>query len=426
MGGVSVMNILDRDFRNEVWHTIRSNKRRSIATAFGVFWGIFMLVILLSLGHGIENAIIGQLGGISTRSVAMQSAETSVPYEGFRKGRTWSMVTSDVNLIKSKVPEVEHITALISSKNWREKVTYEQKKGDYAVIGIDQNWSQIVPMEVMLGRIINETDVEQRRKYCVAGVEVCKKLLGSETNAVGKTIKVANTYYTIVGVCKSISGMNIGANPSYAIYVPQSLLKQYNNQGETIGGIMYTVKKGYNIKEVRAKVCGVVKQRHHIAPTDKSAIMEMDISEAFKIFDNIMMGISALIWLVGIGTLLSGIVGVMNIMLVTVRERTREIGVRRALGAKPADIITQIMFESTTLTAMAGIIGLVLGIGIMAVVDAVTAHISDLAMMIVSPVIPFSVAIVSLLIILISGFLGGLLPAIRAIQIKAIDAIKDE
>lgn len=421
-----MIKVIDRDFRNEVWHTIRSNRRRSIATAFGVFWGILMLVVLLSLGQGIKNAIFGQLKGVGTRTVALFSNLTSKPYDGLKSGRNWDLTRGDIKEIAQKIPEVEYITAPTYAKNFREKIVYRDKSENYSVMGVGDILFKVIPVELVEGRLINDADNENMRKYCMIGLTVKKKLFGGKEDVIGETIKVGSTYYTIVGICKSISKLTVGAKPEESVYVPEVIMKQLNNAGENVDIIMYTVYDGYDIRSVREKINTIIRKNHRIAPDDKSAISEFDISEMYTLMNGILLGITALIWLVGIGTLLSGIVGVTNILLVTVRERTREIGVRRALGAKPRDIIVQLLSEAITLSAVAGITGLVLGVLIMAGVGAITANLDDMKEIIVNPTIPFAVAIVSVVIIIGSGLVGGILPAYRAIQIKAIDAIRDE
>lgn len=421
-----MIKILDKDFRIEVWHTIRSNKRRSIATAFGVFWGILMLVVLLSFSQGIKNSLKQLVSGANVRTVALFTNRTSKPYAGLKSGRMWEMKYKDVDILRAAVPEIETILAPVQSRQWREKVSYGDRSDNYTIVGGSSDFFRVSPFKLLAGRLLNDSDNEQMRKYALIGEKVAKKLFGTADMALGKTIRVGNRYYIVVGVCTSISEITIMGRPENSVYIPETILKQLNGNGDSAEAILFTVKPGYDMKQVRQKAAAIIKEKHQVAPNDKAALKELDLSELIGVFEGILNGISALVWLVGIGTLLSGIVGVTNILLVTVRERTREIGVRRALGAKPRDIITQLLSESVALTSVAGIVGMIMGVLIMGLVGSVTAQMDGVKDILVNPTLPFGIALLALSIIIGSGLLGGLLPAYRAIQIKAIDAIRDE
>ncbi|WP_373811706.1 ABC transporter permease [Porphyromonas loveana] len=420
------MRFFDRDRWVEIWHTIRSNRRRSLATAFGVFWGIFMLVILTSVGAGFSNGILREVSGIATNSVFYWTNTTSKPYQGFRSGRYWGATTSDLQAVRSQVREVEYISPVMWARRTDNNVVFGEKAETFNVVGAEPDFFEISRLNVLQGRSLNAVDNQQQRKVCMIGKEVRDKLFAG-TDPVGQVLRVNGLYYRVIGVVEAKSNnVNIGSSPKSTVYISYSVLQQLENRGNKVYNFAVSAHPTADMKQMFAKIETIIRSRNNIAPDDDKALSKFDISAQFQLMNMIFTGINLLVWIVGIGTLLTGIVGVSNIMLVTVRERTREIGVRRALGAKPRTIIGQILSESLLLTALAGLSGLILGVGVMSVVDTITAQASSDGFSFISPLIPFGTAMLSLFIIIAGGILGGMLPAYRAIQIKAIDAIRDE
>lgn len=420
------MRFFDRDRWVEIWHTIRSNRRRSLATAFGVFWGIFMLVILTSVGAGFSNGILREVSGIATNSVFYWTNTTSKPYQGFRSGRYWGATTSDLQAVRSQVREVEYISPVMWARRTDNNVAFGEKAETFNVVGAEPDYFEINRLNVLQGRSLNAVDNQQQRKVCMIGKEVRDKLFAG-TDPVGQVLRVNGLYYRVIGVVEAKSNnVNIGSSPKSTVYISYSVLQQLENRGNKVYNFAVSAHPTADMKQMFAKIETIIRSRNNIAPDDDKALSKFDISAQFQLMNMIFTGINLLVWIVGIGTLLTGIVGVSNIMLVTVRERTREIGVRRALGAKPRTIIGQILSESLLLTALAGLSGLILGVGVMSVVDTITAQASSDGFSFISPLIPFGTAMLSLFIIIAGGILGGMLPAYRAIQIKAIDAIRDE
>ncbi|PVZ08663.1 ABC transporter permease [Porphyromonas loveana] len=420
------MRFFDRDRWVEIWHTIRSNRRRSLATAFGVFWGIFMLVILTSVGAGFSNGILREVSGIAANSVFYWTNTTSKPYQGFRSGRYWGATTSDLQAVRSQVREVEYISPVMWARRTDNNVVFGEKAETFNVVGAEPDYFEINRLNVLQGRSLNAVDNQQQRKVCMIGKEVRDKLFAG-TDPVGQVLRVNGLYYRVIGVVEAKSNnVNIGSSPKSTVYISYSVLQQLENRGNKVYNFAVSAHPTADMKQMFAKIETIIRSRNNIAPDDDKALSKFDISAQFQLMNMIFTGINLLVWIVGIGTLLTGIVGVSNIMLVTVRERTREIGVRRALGAKPRTIIGQILSESLLLTALAGLSGLILGVGVMSVVDTITAQASSDGFSFISPLIPFGTAMLSLFIIIAGGILGGMLPAYRAIQIKAIDAIRDE
>ena len=293
--------------------------------------------------------------------------------------------------------------------------------------GLLPNYNEIDRGKVLFGRFINETDIAEARKVCVIGKKVYEDVIGTDKNPIGLMIKANGIYYQVVGVVQAYnSNVSVSGSISETVILPLTTMQKAYNKGDKFEFFVFTAAKGQNIKDLQKEVGALLRERHDIAPTDEGAIMMFDFEELFTMFDYLFIGIKILIWIVGIGTLLSGVVGVSNIMLVTIKERTREIGVRRALGAKPGMIIRQVVAESLLLTILAGLVGLVLGVAIMAVVSGITGQNMSENVMFLDPQIGFGAAVAATIIIVLSGLLAGVLPAMRAIQIKAIDAIREE
>jgi putative ABC transport system permease protein len=413
----------DADRWQEIWMTITSNKSRSFLTAFGVFWGILMLVLMVGAGKALETGIMSQMEGFATNSVFFMAERTTEPYKGFRKGRVWNMTNSDLPIIRQRVEELQYISpVLFGGGSGDENVVRGEKSGSYLVKGCYPEYDLIEKSKMLYGRYVNDIDIAEKRKVCIIGERVYEVLFHGE-DPVGKAIRVNGIYFQVIGVARSTSGASIGGDTSETVVLPFTTMQQAFNQGNIIHFLAATAKPGVAVKIVQDKITVILKQQHQISPDDKSAVFSMNIEEQFKMFNYLGIGIAALIWIVGLGTLLAGAIGVSNIMLVTVRERTKEIGIRRALGATPNNIIGQILSESIVLTVLAGIGGIMLGVGLL---SAVGVALSQGDQFFKDPQISFSMAVGSLVILIIIGILAGLFPAQRAMMIKPVEAIAEE
>jgi putative ABC transport system permease protein len=423
------MKFFDTDSFQEIWATIARNKFRSIATGFGVFWGLFMLIVLLAVGNKLTYSIKGQFGDIAMNSVFFQPNRTTEPYEGFRKGRYWEMNNRDLELIRQKARSVDLISPIIMAWGSDKNVVRELKSGSYMGIGCYPAQFKIEAMRTLEGRIINEVDVEGKRKVCVIGKTVYETLFEPGEKAVGQFIRFNGIYFQVVGVVTAGTGaMNIMGSVEETVYLPFSTNQQLFQRSDTFWFLACTSKPGYAAADVEAEVGSILRTAHSVSPTDKNALFAMNVEEVAMMFNGLFMGVNILMWIVGLGALFSGIIGISNIMLVTVRERMREIGVRRALGAKPLDIIVQIMAESFLLTAMAGMLGFLLGVAASLLVDKINLGVngSNTVYVDMGPIVSFNLALVAMLVLVLSGIAAGLLPAWRALGVKAIDAIRDE
>ncbi len=417
--------MFDLDRWTEIWVTITRNKTRSLLTCFGVFWGILMLVILLGSGRGMQNGIMRSVNGFATNSAFFFADRTSESYKGFNKGRQWDMRNRDVESIRREVKELSAISPIIWGNSSDKNIVYGMMSGTFNVKGVHPDYFQIETQKLFHGRLLNEVDERERRKVCLIGTKV-KEVLFKEEDPCGSYIRVNGIYYQVVGVVQQrASGVNIGGRSEECVFLPFSTMQQTLNQGDIIHFLCVAAKPDVQMLPVINKIKSIIKEQNFISPTDPQAVTALNLAAQFETFNNAFLGIDILIWIVGVGTLLAGIIGVSNIMMVTVKERTKEIGVRRALGAKPWNIISQIMSESLLITAMAGLMGLTVGVFLLDMVDQLIGDPVGETMLL-HPAVSIQVALAATSILLLAGLLAGLIPAWRAMQIKAIDAIREE
>ena len=411
---------IDKDTLEEILITITRNKTRSLLTAFGVFWGIFMLVALSGGGQGMQEELQQQFEGFATNSGFVVSSKTNEAYKGFRKGRWWDLEISDVDL----VADVEGVQmATPSTAMWGKSAVYEGNKYSCNIRGLYPEYEQLEHQEMAYGRFINDVDIREGRKVCVIGKRVYESIFKEGGDPCGKYVQVDSVYYQVVGVCSSEGNVNIQGQASQAVTLPYTTMQKMYNLGNEVQVVCFTMEPGMKVKDVKPEIERRIKQAHYISPTDKQAVMLLDLEAMFSMMDNLMTGVRFLTWMVGLGTLLAGAIGVSNIMMVTVKERTTEIGIRRAIGARPRDILQQILSESIVLTTVAGMAGISFGVFVLNVLEktanppgVVETHYQ----------VGFGMAIGTCLLVVALGMLAGLAPAYRAMAIKPIEAIRDE
>ncbi|MGL5937528.1 MAG: ABC transporter permease [Phocaeicola sp.] len=411
---------IDIDRWEEIVVTLTRNKTRSLLTAFGVFWGIFMLVTLMGGSQGVQDLMSAKFSGFATNSGFTASFDTSKAYKGFRKGRIWDLENDDVKRIKSQVSEVDVISPILSRLGL--DIVLGENKIEGSMRGVYPDYVEIEEAEMTYGRFINKVDVQERRKVCVIGKRIYEVLFPEGGNPCGTFICVNGIYYQVIGMNGSMGNVNIHGEAETRISIPFTTMQENYNYGKQVHLLCYTAKPGYAISEVQKKIEVIIKRAHLIHPDDKQALILVNAEAMYGMIDGLFKGIRMLSWLVGLGTLLAGIIGVSNIMMVTVKERTTEIGIRRAIGAKPIDILNQILSESMALTLLSGMMGVCLGVAILQLVETGLAQSgSDVHFQ-----ISFWMAIGACLVLLILGMLAGLAPAFRAMAIKPIEAIRDE
>lgn len=410
----------DIDSLREITDTLLRNKTRTLLTGFGVFWGVFMLVGLIGGGDGLKDLLNKNLEGFATNSAVAWAQHTTKPYHGFRKGRQWTMNYNDVKRLQTQVPELDVVTPTILQ--WGAVAAYADRQSSISLKGVLPDMQRVSTPKMRYGRYINQMDIAEGRKVCVIGKQVYKNLFTKGGDPTGEVIRIDSIYYSIVGVNYSDGGVNINGSDEQAVFLPLTLMQQVYNRGESVDMICLTGKPGVRMSDILPHVRSVVATAHDISPSDEKALMLFNTEMMFSMVDNLFRGVNLLIWLVGIGTLLAGAIGVSNIMMVTVRERTTEIGIRRAIGATPGSILSQIICESILLTWVAGMSGIVFVVLILQGLEManttdgiVSAHFQ----------IGFATAIGAVAMLSALGVVAGLAPAVRAMKIKPVDAMRE-
>ena len=412
---------IDIDRYREILDTLSRNKSRTLLTGFGVFWGVFMLVALMGGGQGLKELLSNNFEGFATNSAIIWEQPTTKPYAGFRKGRNWCMNYKDVERLKEQVPELDVVTPMVS--RWGNTAVYGDKKFSRSLKGMMPTYALVEAPKLRYGRYINDMDVNLRRKVCVIGKHVYKDLFPQGGDPCGERIRIGQNYYSVIGVDYNGGSMSINGNAEDAVSIPLTLAQQTYNLGDSVHLICLTAKPGVTISSITPKMREVIARAHKIDPTDEKGVMIFNTEVMFGMLDNLFSGVNFLIWLVGIGTVLAGAIGVSNIMMVTVKERTTEIGIRRAIGATPTDILSQIITESVVLTAVAGMSGILFAVVILQMLEL--ANTTD-GILEAHFQVGFWPAVGAIAMLSVLGVLAGLAPAARAMAIKPVDAMREE
>lgn len=412
---------IDIDTYREILDTLTRNKARSFLTGFGVFWGIFMLVGLMGGGNGMKDVLTKNFEGFATNSAIIFAQNTTKPYDGFRKGRLWNMTYKDVERLKTQVPELDVVSPMVSM--WGQTFVAGDKKTTGSVKGLLPEYAKVEEPKLFYGRYLNDMDMAQRRKVCVIGKKIYKSLFPGGGDPTGKFIRIDSTYYSVVGVDYNAGNMSINGSAEESVVIPITLMQQAYNLGDAVHLISVTGKPGVTLSKITPRIREVIARAHRVDPTDEKAVTVFNTEVMFGMVDSLFSGVNFLVWLVGIGTLLAGAIGVSNIMMVTVRERTTEIGIRRAIGATPRVILSQIIAESIVLTAVAGMSGILFAVMILQMLEVGTTTDGIVAGHFQIGFWPALGALVGLSVL---GVLAGLAPALRAMSIKPVDAMRDE
>ena len=422
------MVLFDRDKWTEIMQALGKNKLRTFFTAFGVFWGIFMLVIMLGSGKGLNNGVSQGMGDMATNALFMWTQQTTEPYKGFPRGRRYNFNNNDTRALRDNIPELEYIAPRLQvhSAEGNNNVVRGERTAAFSIQGDYPDMNKIDPVRIHDGRFINRNDIEDKRKVIVIGVRVKDEMFDIEEDPIGDYLRIRGVYFRVVGVFSSKKNDQQAERENQQIFMPFTTMQQTYNMGDIVGWYSMTSHKDVPASEALVKAKKLMRERHSISPTDERAVGSFNVETEFKKMENLFIGINGLIWIVGIGTLLAGVIGVSNIMLIVVKERTKEIGIQRALGATPLAIQSQIVTESVFLTAIAGYVGLVLGVGVLELINYLLITFEASGEMFTRPEVDFEKAITALIILIVSGAFAGLIPARRATQIKPIDALRDE
>lgn len=419
--------MFDLDLWTEIVSALKKNRMRSFMTAFGVFWGIFMLIIMSGAGKALENGVLDGVKAFATNSAFFWTERTSVPHAGFQRGRRWNYENTDIEYLRQNVREIEYLSPRLFGNQLNGNNTIRgERAGAFNVYGDYPDYFKIDRWTPVKGRLINEIDILQERKVCNIGERVLEVMFDKDEDPIGQYLKISGVYFQVVGVIHAETRINIGGGKKEeTIIIPFTTMQTAYNYGNVVHFFSVTSKKGTKVSELEEKLKTILKDRHKVAPEDLQAIGSFNIEAQFIKFSTLFLGIQVLTWIVGIGTLMAGVIGVSNIMLVIIKERTQEIGIQRAIGATPATVIKHIVAESVFLTVMAGYIGLSLGVGVLEVLNKVLESAGD-EMFFRNPEVNLTMALSALGVLVIAGIVAGLIPARRAVSIKPIDAIRDE
>jgi len=413
--------MFDIDRWAEIYQTLSKNKMRSALTAFGVVWGIIMLIVMLGAGSGLQNGVSKDFAGRVSNSVFIWSQSTSIPYKGFKKGRWVQLNNQDTEALK-EIPALDLISPGLQLGGWRgaNNVTYRNRTGAFEINGFSPAVQYIKLLKMQTGRFLNDRDMYEDRKVCVIG-KITTATLFREEEPLGKYIKINGVYFQVVGTFHSGLKGDESEGEDRSIYIPFTTFQKAFNQGNSVHWYVMTSKKGIKVSIVEDEAKAILKQRHNVHPDDPRAIGGWNLEKEVEKFNMIFNGIKALSWFVGVLTLLAGVIGISNIMLIIIRERTQEIGIRRAIGATPANIVVQIVLESMILTTFSGIIGIIFGVWLLEMAGPYIQH--DYFS---NPEVQFSVVLKAFGILALSGIFAGVIPSLRAVKIKPIEALRTE
>ncbi|MDB4963824.1 MAG: hypothetical protein JWP01_3823 [Myxococcales bacterium] len=417
--------MFDLDKWKEIWSTLRSNPLRTFLTAFGVFWGILMLMAMLGFGSAIQSGSQRQMKGMATNLLFVWGQQTTESYDGLPPGRGVRFNTADIELLR-RLPSIEYLAPRLQLGGWMNNftVSHESKNGTFTVMADYPELKHIVAFEYDAGRFINERDIAEQRKVVVIGRAVYEQLFEPGIDPINKHIKISGVYFQVVGLTRTLRGGNQGDRDANTLFVPFTTLKTAFNIGDRVGFFAMTAKPGTDGPELERQVREALSRHHRISPTDQLAIGSFNMFVMYSKFEMFFLVLQLVSWVVGGATLLAGVIGVSNIMLITVKERTKEIGVRKALGASPMSIVSMVMKESIVLTAFAGLIGVVAGVALLAGTGAILEHLPESPLG--PPNVSLSTVLTAVAVLIGAGALAGVMPATHAASIKPIEALRAE
>lgn len=419
------MNVPIFDIENwkEIGATLARNKTRTFLTGFGIFWGVAMLAILMGGARGGTDMLRRNFAGISTNSAGIIANRTTMPYKGTPKGRRWYLDLTDVERLRQNVPQLEAIVPVYQS--WGD-ASCRNGKYSYAgtAMGSVPGYAKVSPPKMYGGRFINEADEQQARKVVVLGKKIANEIFPNDPNPVGKTLQINSITYSIIGIMGNLSEASVGGELDKATMLPASTFRKAFARADKVDFIMFLAKDRYRMTDLVPQIRTTIYKRHVISPDDKSAMWVMDISEMFEQVNGLFMGLNFLALFIGLSTLLAGVIGIGNIMWVIVKERTQEIGIRRAIGAKPRDIVVQVLCEGVALTMVAGVAGICFAAAILGALSSMTNRDDPSVFAHFQMSFVGAMAIVGVFVVL--GTLAGLIPSIKAMKIKPIEALNDK
>jgi putative ABC transport system permease protein len=417
--------LFDRDTWQEIFGSIQKNKLRTMVTVIGVLWGIFIYISLSGASKGLDNGFEREFEEVAINSLFVWAQNTSIPYDGFRTGRRMQLKLDDKAFLEKRIPELQYIAPRIARGAFGgsgSDVKHNGKSGSYAIFGDFPILVKIATKDIYDGgRFINQSDIDNQRKVCVIGERTQEELFEAKENPIGAFIEIDGMYFKVVGVHKFTPGGGFESDSD--IFIPFTTFKVLYNTGDRVNWFAMAAYDDADVVAVEADIKAALRVKHRVHPDDERAFGSFNLGEVFNKVKGFSNGMYILSLIVGIATILAGVVGIGNILLISVRERTKELGIRRALGATPSEVRAQIIIESVFLTLIAGIVGIILGAFVLALLGYVF---KDPLIPFVNPTVPIKFILGALVLMVGLGTLIGLIPAQRAVSIKPIDALREE
>lgn len=417
--------MFDLDAWQEIWSTLRKNKLRAVLTACGVFWGMFMLMVLLGLGTGLERGVVRSLGGMALHSVYVWSQRTSLPYRGLQPGRFVRFTNQDVTTLQ-RIPGVKYVAPRLQLGGWRDgqNITRGAKTGNFNVVGDVPEYPLVEPLTFTRGRFFNERDMLEQRKVAVIGELVTAELFRHDESPLGQYIQVKGVNFLVVGELKSLKFGDEGEKVSATVFIPFSTFQSAFNLRDRVGWFTIGTDPTYPSTWVEDSIKHTLAEKHRIHPSDDQAFGSFNAADKFERIQGLFRGIRLFVWLVGALTLGAGMLGVSNILLITVKERTREIGIRKALGATPGSIVRMVVKESVVLTLLAGYLGLVAAVGALEGFARVLEKLPNAPVS--RPEVDFKAALVAQCLLIAVGLIAAIMPARHAARVHPVEALRAE
>jgi len=410
--------LFERDTWQEVYDSLSKNVLRTVLTMVGVWWGILLLIGLLGSAKGLENSFNRLFGSFATNSVFVWGQSTSKPFKGFQEGKQVVLTLTDANKVEENVEGIEFVVPRNQNQG---TVTRNFLSGSFSVNGDYPLLDRVQKKKMIHGRFINQSDIDANKKVVVISEEIYKQLFEKDSEMIGEYIQINSINFKVIGMFEN---GNVNMGPTSDLHIPFTTFQQIYNQGNNIGWVMITGKPEADIAQIEADAKLMLKNLHKIHPEDDRAFGSFNLGKEFAKLTGFLTGMQFLTWFVGVATLFAGVFAIGNILLITVKERTKEIGVRRALGATPFEIKRQIIVEAVFITLIAGLLGIISGGWILIGLNAAFGQ-GDEAVL-VNASVPIAVVFISLLILVVLGSLIGLIPAFKATSIKPIDALREE
>ena len=420
--------IFDRDRALEILQVFLTNPFRTVLSGLGVGWGLFMIVVTVGAANGLENGVSSDMGGRVTNSMFLWSQWTSKPYKGFKRGRTFEFNNADTEFLRENATSITLVTPRnqLGGHRGSNNITRGTKAGAFNVYGDEPGYIKIDPVKIIKGRYLNEGDLDNERKIAVIGITVSKLLYEKGEKVIGSTIRVQGILFTVVGVYSTFKTGEDAEEDNSSIFIPYTTFSKSFHTGGAVGWYSLLMDESVHADSAASEVIGLMKQRKSVHPNDNRAMGHWSMASAFEEIETLFSAFRLISFIFGGLALLAGAIGIMNIMLITVRERTQELGIRRAMGATPFTVMSQIMAETMFLTTISGLAGVSLGVASLEGVNNLLQSSGGAGGSFRNPEVSLNIVLIALGVMLVMGLIAGILPALRAVAIRPVEAIRSE